>query len=117
MAVPNRMRRVLLSTTAVLGTLLAGCAQFPDEHTRPWSDPPSLAPQAGPQPSFESEAPPPVPGTPGEEPAKPVGCEDPDPAVVATCLDPIGAIAVLPDGSAALVGERSTGRVLRVERN
>ncbi|MDA3628295.1 PQQ-dependent sugar dehydrogenase [Saccharopolyspora sp. WRP15-2] len=117
MAVPNRMRRVLLSTTAVLGTLLAGCAQFPDEHPRPWSDPPSLAPQAGPQPSFESEAPPPVPGTPGEEPAKPVGCEDPDPAVVATCLDPIGAIAVLPDGSAALVGERSTGRVLRVERN
>lgn len=116
MAVPKRMRRVLVSTTVVLGALLAGCAQFPDEHTRPWGDPPSLEPQAGPQPSFETEEPPPQSDTPPQQPAEPVGCQDPDPAVVATCLDPVGAIAVLPDGTAALVGERATGRVLRVER-
>lgn len=102
--------------TAVLGTLLAGCAQFPDEHNRPWGDPPSLEPQAGPQPSFESEPPPPGPGTSPQQPNAPVGCEDPDPAVVATCLDPVGAITVLPDGQGALVGERATGRVLRVQR-
>jgi glucose/arabinose dehydrogenase len=36
--------------------------------------------------------------------------------VVATCLAPIGAIAVLPDGVSALVGERTTGRVLRVRQ-
>lgn len=116
MAVSVRMRRLLLGMTAVLGTLLAGCAQFPDEHTRPWGDPPSLEPQAGPQPSFESEPTPPGPGTAPQQPNAPVGCEDPDPAVVATCLDPVGAIAVLPDGQGALVGERATGRVLRVQR-
>lgn len=102
--------------TAVLGTLLAGCAQFPDEHPRPWGDQPSLEPQAGPQPSFESEAPPPESGTPQQQPTPPVGCEDPDPAVVATCLNPVGALVVLPDGQSALVGERATGRVLRVQR-
>jgi glucose/arabinose dehydrogenase len=42
---------------------------------------------------------------------------DPDPQVVATCLNPIGAIAVLPDPETALVGERTTGRVLRVAKD
>ncbi|MBB5155400.1 PQQ-dependent sugar dehydrogenase [Saccharopolyspora phatthalungensis] len=116
MAVSFRMRRLLLGMAAVLGTLLAGCAQFPDEHPRPWGDQPSLEPQAGPQPSFENESPPPESSAAPQQPKPPVGCEDPDPAVVATCLDPVGAIAVLPDGQGALVGERSTGRVLRVQR-
>jgi glucose/arabinose dehydrogenase len=35
---------------------------------------------------------------------------------VATCLNPVGAVAVLPDGASALVGERATGRVLQVRR-
>lgn len=34
--------------------------------------------------------------------------------MVATCLDPVGAITVLPQGQGALVGERRTGRILRV---
>ncbi|MCI2423326.1 PQQ-dependent sugar dehydrogenase [Saccharopolyspora sp. K220] len=111
------MRHLLLSMTAVLGTLLAGCAQFPDEHPRPWGDQPSLEPQAGPQPSIEGE-PPPTESRPSspQAPPQPTGCEDPDPAVVATCLDPVGAMVVLPDGQSALVGERATGRVLRVQR-
>lgn len=110
--------RVLVGAFAVLGVVLSGCAEFPDEHTRPFAEQPSLAPQAGPQPSFESEAPPSeAPGAPKpQQPPQPVGCEDPDPAVITTCLDPVGAIAVLPDGQSALVGERTTGRVLRVQK-
>ncbi|MEB3366755.1 PQQ-dependent sugar dehydrogenase [Saccharopolyspora mangrovi] len=110
--------RVLVSACAVLGVVLSGCAEFPDEHNRPFAEQPSLAPQAGPQPSFESEAPPSEsPGAPNPQPPPQAsGCEDPDPAVITTCLDPVGAIAVLPDGQSALVGERSTGRVLRVQK-
>ncbi|MEY8038786.1 PQQ-dependent sugar dehydrogenase [Saccharopolyspora cebuensis] len=117
MAASHRNRRLLLSATAVVGALLAGCAQFPDEHPRPWSEQPSLEPQAGPQPSIEGEAPPPDPDAPQSAPAEPVGCEDPDTAVIATCLEPVGAVAVLPDGQGALVGERATGRVLLVRRD
>ena len=48
--------------------------------------------------------------------AEPMGCDDPDPQVVATCLAPVSAVAVLPDARTALVAERTTGRVLRVQR-
>lgn len=107
--------RLLLGAIAA-GTLLAGCAEFPDEHPNPWEEQPSLEPQAGPQPSIESEAePPPETGAP-QEPVPADGCQDPDPAVVATCLDPVGAVAVLPDGQSALVGERSTGRIMLAQR-
>ena len=98
--------------------LLAGCAQFPDEHPAQWEDQPSLEAQAGPEPSIEGQSPPPPSGSPRpQEPQQPVGCTDPDPAVVATCLAPVGAIAVLPDGQSALVAERSTGRILQVQPN
>lgn len=106
-----------LSAMTALGALVAGCAQFPDEHPRQWSEQPSLTPQAGPQPEIEGSMPTPEsqePQQPG--PAQVVGCEDPNPAVVATCLEPIGAIAVLPDGQSALVAERTSGRVLRVRQ-
>lgn len=36
--------------------------------------------------------------------------------MVASCLGPIGAIAVLPDGESALVGETDSGRILVVRR-
>ncbi|MBE9376225.1 PQQ-dependent sugar dehydrogenase [Saccharopolyspora sp. HNM0983] len=101
--------------TALGIALLAGCAQFPDEHRGNWSEQPSLEPQAGPKPSIEGEEPPPESSGPRPEAAEADGCTDPDPAVVATCLGPIGAVAVLPDGQGALVAERDTGRVLRVE--
>ena len=45
-----------------------------------------------------------------------MGCNDPDLQVVATCLAPVSAVAVLPDSRTALVAERTTGRVLRVQR-
>ena len=106
-----------MTATALGVALLAGCAQFPDEHGASWSEQPSLEPQSGPQPSFEEEEPPADSAGPPPEATEPTGCTDPDPAVVATCLGPIGAVAVLPDGESALVAERDTGRVLQVERN
>ena len=100
--------------------LLAGCASFPDTGPHNWHDkiegvgelggPPAVA-----NPPTGEPGPPDVP-PPSEAPAVPSGCIDPDPQVVATCLNPVGAIAVLPDGVSALVGERTTGRVLRVKQ-
>jgi len=107
----------------VAGTLLAGCASFPDSGPRDWREKPELDVQAGPQPQVPGVPPQnPRPGQPPDQqpngpPAEPQGCVDPDPQVVATCLTSVTAIAVLPGGVAALVAERSTGRVLRVEQD
>ena len=100
--------------------LLAGCASFPDGGPHDWRDkiegvgelggPPAAA-----RPPTQEPPPPPDPAESGA-PRAPSGCVDPDPQVVATCLAPVGAIAVLPDGLSALVGERATGRVLRVRQ-
>lgn len=128
MAASSRTRRsgghrpLLGATTAVSAlvvgcSLLTSCAEFADEHASSWKEQPSLEPQAGPQPSIEGQAePPPESGAPPQAPTPPDGCQDPDPMVVATCLGPVGAVAVLPDGQSALVGERATGRILRVQR-
>lgn len=116
------MRRGIAAAT--LGLLLAGCATFPDHGPREWREktegrgelggPPAIPDTTPPAPS----APPGPPGgAPQGDPDRPSGCVDPDPQVVATCLEPVGAIAVLPDGESALVGERSTGRVLRVRKD
>lgn len=114
------MRRA--AAVALLGLLLAGCATFPEQGPREWREQLEGAGELGGPPVVPEPSPPPQsePG-PGQEgqsgPPQPAsGCEDPDPQVVATCLDPIGAIAVLPDAVSALVGERQTGRVLRVEQ-
>jgi glucose/arabinose dehydrogenase len=107
---------------ALSAVLLAGCASFPDSGPRDWHEKPDLNVAAGPEPQVPggpSGAPQPgqPPGPePSGPPAQPQGCHDPDPQVIATCLDSVTAIAVLPGGVAALVAERSTGRLLRVER-
>lgn len=105
----------------LLGLLLAGCATFPDHGPREWRGKLEGAGELGGPPSVPDAQEPGSPGSPGSPPgqggpAQPAGCVDPDPQVVATCLNPVGAIAALPDGRSALVGERATGRVLRVER-
>lgn len=109
----------VLGVLVASGALLVGCAQFPDQHPTNWREQPSLEPQAGPQPSVEGQEPPPPEqgSNPGQQPPPPEGCEDPDTAVVATCLAPVGAIAVLPNGQGALVAERDTGRILRVQQD
>lgn len=113
-------RRALV--VALLGVLLAGCASFADAGPREWRDKVESTGELGGPPSVQQPPPPTVPQPPdgqepeGTAPQLPPGCDDPDPQVVATCLAPVGAIAVLPDGRSALVAERTTGRVLRVER-
>lgn len=105
---------------ALLGLLLAGCATFPDQGPREWRDKLEGAGELGGPPLVPApdSLPTPVPDQAGQPgggtPAG--GCVDPDPQVVATCLEPVGAIAVLPDARSALVGERATGRVLRVQK-
>jgi glucose/arabinose dehydrogenase len=104
---------------ALLGVLLVGCASFPDSNPRDWREKPELE-VAGPQPQVPGQQQPgPQQGAPpgeGGPPGEPQGCVDPDPQVIATCLTSVTAIAVLPGGQAALVAERSTGRILRVEQ-
>jgi glucose/arabinose dehydrogenase len=114
-------RRLRVAAVTVLVALLAGCASFPDDGPREWREKSENAGELGGPPSVPTPEQTPQPGGPEQQPgaggeAVPKGCVDPDPQVVATCLAPIGAIAVLPDGRSALVAERSTGRVLRVER-
>jgi glucose/arabinose dehydrogenase len=104
---------------ALLGLLLAGCATFPDVGSREWREKQENQGELGGPPVVPDKSspsqPPPPPQQPGGS-APPTGCVDPDPQVVATCLEPVSAIAVLPDGRSALVAERATGRVLRVQR-
>lgn len=119
---PIALRRLAAGLLAV--ALLGGCADFPDTGRREFREKPEVGANAGPQPEVP-EPMVPLPGEPGQppgpqgpqrQPPPPEGCTDFDPVVVATCLDPVSAVAVLPGGEAAVVAERATGRVLRVER-
>ncbi|HEY0814509.1 MAG TPA: PQQ-dependent sugar dehydrogenase, partial [Pseudonocardia sp.] len=109
---------VAVALLAVL--LLAGVASFPDSGPHDWHDKIEGAGELGGPPAVANpptgEPTPPGQADPSGAPPAPSGCTDPDPQVVATCLAPVGAIAVLPDGLSALVGERTTGRVLRVRQ-
>lgn len=99
-----------------LALALNGCAEFDDSPRGTFVDNPPLGAGPEPTPQIPGEPTPPGEATPAPtEPGEPLGpCDDPDPAVVATCLEPTGGVAVLPDGAAALVTERTTGRLLRV---
>ena len=105
---------------AVLG--LAGCADFSDEPpsatVQPSLSPAEMHPQ-GADPLTTSAA---TPSSvdPSGQPSDPgsTGAQDPcrptDPAIVAACLTAPWGLAVLPDGMSAVVGERTTGRILQV---
>ena len=114
-------RRWIALATALLAIVVAGCAAFPDTGGRDWHEKVEGTGELGGPPRVPDPSPSAPPtstqsGDSGDAPAQPSGCIDPDPQVVATCLEPVGAIAVLPDGESALVGERATGRVLRVRQ-
>lgn len=107
-----RGRRALVVLAVALVTL-AGCARFPDGGDG-WHDNPELGAEHAPQPELpQSGEPSPAPSAGGPQ-ARPGPCIDPDPQVVATCLAPVSAVVTLPGGTAALVAERTTGRVLRI---
>lgn len=108
-----------LSTLTAL-VVVAGCADFSAEPTtfdvqptfKPAdlspSDPQNVPPSPSPN-SSESNADGPGGTTAEEDPCRPA-----DPTILAACLDAPWGLAVLPDGMSALVGERTTGRILRV---
>lgn len=114
-----RYRALTVALAAV--ALLCACSvtpTFPDREARPFHPKLESGAQAGPKPDIPGT--PSLPGLGGSgrlPPGPPKGCTDPDPQVVATCLEPISALIVLP-GSApvGLVAERTTGRILQVQR-
>ena len=111
-----RVGRLAAGLLAV--ALLGGCTALPEFAERgsgQWRPKPEIGPQADLQPQVPRDPGPPG-GAPDSPPGEPEGCRDPDPAVVATCLAPVSAITVLPGGQSALVAERTTGRIVRVER-
>lgn len=120
--VGGRLRHALAGAVcALLLAAPAGCATFPDSGPRDWQEKVEGAGELGGAPVVPEDGGPDAPsGAPGvpdpSASADPTGCVDPDPQVVATCLSPISAVAVLPDSRSALVAERDTGRVLRVQR-
>ncbi|MFC4946375.1 PQQ-dependent sugar dehydrogenase [Pseudonocardia sp. GCM10023141] len=119
MAVHGRFRRGVAAV--LLGLLLTSCATFPDQGPRDWKEKLEGAGELGGPPVIPDPdaAVPPPPGPAGQSATPPAvgGCTDTDPQVIATCLEPVGAIAVLPDARSALVGERATGRILKVQKD
>ena len=107
----RRTSRGLLALATAL--LLSGCSAA--EALRPdptWVPKPEGPPPAElPQPAPERAQP--APGEPGEPGGPDAGTAD-DPNVVAIGLTLPWGLAVLPDGT-ALVGERTTGRLLQVQ--
>ncbi|HET6210602.1 MAG TPA: PQQ-dependent sugar dehydrogenase [Jatrophihabitans sp.] len=113
-----------LATVLLLGGLLAGCNDGTDGSSQSWVPQPDFQGNNEPAPQLPNPgiATPSLPGT-GPQPSQPGGGTQPsprqsgqpaDPNVVATGLvEPTG-LVVLPDGT-ALVGERKTGRIYRVQ--
>ena len=118
----RRLRTSLLAAAA--GLLLAACGSATDPSGPPnWQPSPALG--AGDGPGGQDSPIVPVPSPPGGAPApaprpgapnspSPSSTSKVDPFVVATNLTaPVG-LTLLPDGT-ALVGERTTGRIVRVQ--
>lgn len=116
-----RTRRARLAgATLSCVLLLASCATFPDSQPS-FTVQPSLTPNEvqvqTPTPSGSTPASTPASANQppqSSEPAVPDPCAPTDPAVVATCLHAPWGLAPLPDGSSALVGERTTGKIFKV---
>ena len=113
---PARWQRAA-ALVALVG-LLAGCGDF-STRAAPFSAQPSLTAPAAtpvvPTPSASSSSTPSSSGS-SRSTAPPDPCRPPDPAVVAACLAAPWGLVPLADGNSALVGERTTGRILLVAR-
>jgi glucose/arabinose dehydrogenase len=112
----TRIRRPALVLAAVL--LLAGCGTAAKAAPPSWVPAPTFNGEGGPPPNAPGGGGAPVSpnGSPTQGPAGPTPNPSTpgDPFVVATKLTaPVG-LTLLPDGT-ALVGERTTGRIVRVQ--
>ncbi|GAB3431738.1 PQQ-dependent sugar dehydrogenase [Actinophytocola sediminis] len=114
-----------MATVTVGGVLVTvGCATVA-EQPEDWRPQEEIQPQAAPEPQNPDGGSSSGPGGAGGQPPPsqvppPDGCTDFHPAVIATCLNQLTAVAALPgDGRdpSALVGERTTGRILRVKKD
>jgi hypothetical protein len=126
--VPSRVRRRLLPAvlSAALLTVTTACADFSSEASTFTVQPSLTARAAIPDqttPVPQSSTPPSTPQgsaavspPPSGSQAPPDPCAPTDAAVIATCLSAPFGLAPLPDGASALVGERTTGRLLQVAK-
>ncbi len=99
------------------GGLLAACGAGADAQTPPtWVPKPDFSGEGGPDTTGPSPGQPGNPNAPGPTAPNPSGpsSSGPDPAIVATNLVAPTGLALLPDGT-ALVGERTTGRIVQVQ--
>lgn len=121
-------RRAPAMLCGLLLTLTAGCADFSSEASTFTVQPSLTARAALPDetspgspfstspPSSPSGSAPASPAPSGAEPpADP--CAPTDAAVIATCLSAPWGLAPMADGQSALVGERTTGRILQVAKD
>ena len=111
------------------GLVMVGCANF-STAAPTFTIAPSLTPaQVSPVLPTPRMMPPPSPSVPSSIPPSSAGgssrppsgsgpppdpCVPADPAVIAACLDAPWGLVPLADGMSALVGERTTGRILKV---
>lgn len=110
---PRRATCVAAAGLLAAVAVSSGCARFDESAAEPFSPEPTRAAHAQLNPPSST-----APTTPPPSTTPPSGpCVDPNPIVVETCLDTTGGLAVLPDAASALVGERLTGRILRVEQD
>lgn len=105
---------------AVAGAL-AACGVGAEASAPTWVPQPSVTTEPGPRVSIPNPgpgprrtAPVPLPTIPPGSPPSGSGQNRPDPDVVATGLNQPTGLTLLPDGS-ALVGERTTGRIVHVQ--
>lgn len=123
----RRRRPAIVAILVAVSVFTAACADFSTEQPS-FGAQPSLTPPAAdpvqPQPSASASASPsPSPSSPGSSSPGSSGAsssapEDPcrpsDPAVIAACLKSPWGLALLPGDRSALVGERTTGRILTI---
>ena len=98
-----RAGRALLNTAASSQLRVAGCAQFNNAASQPFTTEPERHPPA-------SSTPPPPPPLPD----KPFPKQCPAPGVMQGCLEATSGLLMQSDSKSALVAERTTGAVKEV---